>query len=177
MHHNINQNSTPMKKLFISCLTALAMLQAWAQVWNHSVIKGDELLGTTNSIQHKFTSGDKVFIFWSDKKDDLRIISLDEPFDIETRIGASGNFLFSTKVGLYDESGNLVEKFDMLFEIDSKGQPNQAHPNKYTRMGGNNKKNAKKVIEYLTTKKGFVRIVANLYGTNELFDLSINCLN
>ena len=149
------------------------------QKWIKSEIEGDELKGTPNYYAYTYVDIESkgAITLWSIKEDNFRIKSLKSIFKSNGSKGANHNNLVIGLVGLYDEQNNLVEKFEkFLFEEDGHDQMDQVHPNKYTSMGGNNKKKAKQIVDYLLNKKGYVRFVLPLYGGGEL-DFKVTCMN
>ena len=59
--------------------------------------------------------------------------------------GASGGKMVRGLVGIYDENGKLIKKYEK-YCFESIGSFNdKIHSNKYSNMGGNNKNNAKKL--------------------------------
>ena len=165
-------------KKYLLCLSLLLVpcISVFAQSWKSIKTEGDELIGNDDHESYIFTDGQYSFIYWSNKDDYFRIYTDNKFFDTETKRGANGEHVFVALVGFYDENNNLIEKNDKFcMEVDGGGKSNSAHPNKYTLMGGNNKKTSKKILNYLESSKGYVRFVCNLYGTGERFDLKVKC--
>lgn len=165
-----------MEKILLALIgVLLSALPANAQGWQTSIVKGDELKGNPEYTAYTYEDNGNGFIFWSLKDDSFRLHSGNGMFNYQNIRGTQGNHIVLGLVGFYDESGKLIDKIEnFCIELDDEGTPNQAHPNRYTSKGGNNKKNTVKILKYLTNSKGSVRFVYELYGGKE-FDLRVPC--
>ncbi|MBO4659537.1 MAG: hypothetical protein J5637_07940 [Prevotella sp.] len=161
--------------LFFSFLFSLHVS---CQDWSEHNIKGDDLKGTSDSKAYVFTDGAYHFMFWDNEDNTFRLF-LDKDqgfFNYSSLIGKQGYHIVLGLVGFYDNSDKLVDKIEnFCLELDDDGMPNSAHPNRYTRMGGNNNKNVRKILNYITNSKGYVRFVYELYGGGE-FDFRVRCM-
>lgn len=167
-----------MKKALFTLALMCVCIGANAQTWQTETIAGDELLGTKSCTAYFYTEGDeennKSFIMFGDTNEDFNICLSTGVFDFSGG-GASKGKLVKGLVGIYDENGKLIKKFDD-YCFESVGSfYNKIHSNKYSKMGGNNKKNAKVIIEHLRNNKGFVRFVIPLFDDVPL-DFKVNCM-
>jgi hypothetical protein len=124
-----------------------------------------------NSIVYTTDAGSVVL--WNNDNKRFRIISNDI-FDSKVdRNGWSLDYknLFVAIIGYYDINNKLIEKKKCGFEIGANSH--QAHSIKY----GMHRQEGKYVISYLRNKKGYVRIIASLYGSNGKFDIKVPCMN
>lgn len=140
--------------------------------WEITHHDGDELTGDKayDSFMYNDEDGNS-FVYWSDSHDSFRIISNDGIFDYETFIFGAAKphyYLKNIKVGYYDENGKLVDSNKTTMMI-REGKPNQA--------GTPGLKTGKKVVKYLEQSRGYIRIVAPIYGSNVPFDIKVPCRN
>lgn len=154
----------------------LCPLFMYGQKWETINYEADELLGTKDSyVAYKYVKDKCAFVMWSHENKNFRISAQKRIFDASGR-GATGYGIFDALVGFYDSDNKLLSKIDkFVFEVDDTDEMNNAHPNKYTRMGGNNLNKAWQILDYLRNKTGYVRIVTSIYG-GDSFDLKIPCL-
>lgn len=167
-----------MKKILVLILLAFCTIMVNAQEWEKFHQEGDELLGLQELDGMVFTTDECSFVFWDTIEDDFLLIS-PSMFNYETGAysgGAGGGERVYGIVGIYDSEGKLLKKYDNFVFETVKGVTYQVHPNKYSHMGGNNKKNAKKIINYINRSNGVVRFVLPLYNTTAKFDLKVKCL-
>lgn len=133
-----------------------------AQVgWNTEVYHADELKGTKGYTAYIYTdnNGD-YFVLWSHKDDEFRIASNSHIFDYH-----GSNKSFQVIIGLYDDKDSLIKKIECYaFTDDENSHWAYVH-----------RKNAKQTINFIRDYKGYVRIIAPLYGTLSDFDLRIPC--
>ena len=167
-----------MKSILIIFFSIFPFCPLCAQNWSNSVMKGDDLKGTEDCVVQTFVSSDKKYSFsyWSTNENTFRIQILNgDFFNYATRYGSNGHHIILGLVGFYDQSNKLLEKIeDFCLELDDEGTPNCAHPNRYTKMGKNNNKLARKILDYINKSKGYVRFVYELYGGKEL-DFRVKC--
>lgn len=80
-------------------------------------------------------------------------------------------------VGLYDQDNKLIEKWEMWLDVRDDDPKVAATRNLGTMNNpvGQNKK-LKKLFHHIIREKGFVRMVAPLYGEAD-FDLKVPCLS
>lgn len=154
-----------MKKILLFLFLLLPAMVS-AQEWKTSHHKADELKKTQAYDSYHFTEiGIGSFIYWSNDDTNFRIITDKKLFDYKR--DGSIRYVIAT-IGYYDEKGKLISDEKSAMYVDDQ-QPDFAETLK--------KKTARKVIDHLTNKKGYVRILAPLYGTNLDFDLKVQCKN
>ena len=164
-----------MKKIFLFTLLLISS-SSFAQNWERTEFKADELKGTESYIT--FSYEDKSvgsFVCW-DNSDNCRIINNLGIFDYKTYYNQFvGNFHNAdVVVGLYDDNDNLKQKYTLQMYCDG-DKPSFLD----TRNGGlflpyvSQKKKVKKIKKFLTSGKGYIRIIAKTYGTSPDFDLKI----
>ncbi len=166
-----------MKKLFFTFLTLCISIAVNAQAWKAESITGDELLGTKSCTAYVFQDDENIksFIMFNDNAEDFNLCIASGVFDFNGD-GASGGKIVRGLVGLYDENGKLIKKYDKYCFESIESFYNKVHSNKYSNMGGNNKKNAKNIIEHLKNGKGSVRFVIPLFQSVP-FDFTVPCMN
>ena len=148
--------------------TALADKNGWVS----HVFEADELIGNEEYTSLMYSNECGSIIVWNNENKKFRIISNDGVFDSKvTQWNFGYKSLFTAKVGYYDINGKLLSKTTCLFEIGA----NHSQGNSMRNNWGVNE--AKTIIPYLREKKGFVRIVAPLSGTNSRFDIKVPCMN
>jgi len=159
--------------IYLVAITSLS-----AQEWHQQVIKGDELKGMSDYISFAFYDGSKGFVFWNNEENTFRL-SIDKSdgfFNYSDLRGNQGHHIIYGLVGFYDSHDKLLDKIDpFIMELDDEGTPNKLHPNRYTKMGGNNNKNTRKILSYIKNEEGYVRFVYKLYGGKE-FDFKVKCM-
>ena len=163
-----------MRKLLLSLMLVLSVPMA-AQNWTKFEVKGDELKGTKDHITYLYNE-DTMYFQFDEENDKQFIVKTEKSFFnyAPDWFGYHHRNLVMGKVGLYDTDDKLIEGIDLLFEITD--HTNILIPNKYTKMGGNNSKRCKKVLDFIKNQKGFVRIVLPLYDDTTDFDLKIPTL-
>lgn len=140
-----------------------------AQVgWRAEVQHADELKGTEEYTSYIYTDkkGDYIVI-WSNTDEDFRIVSNSNIFNYN--VGSTK--WFSSTIGLYDENGNLLEKVGIDF--DARNDDPRIADNSTTFR--REKKAAKKIITFIRNEKGYVRIIAPLYRSNNDYDIEVPC--
>ena len=167
-----------MKKVLVLLVLALSAFMVNAQNWQKFHQDADELLNKTSMDGMIYTVDEFSFIYWDTIEDDFILVS-PTIFNYETGLfsgAASGGERVYGIIGIYDKDGNLLKKYDKYVFETTNGVTYQVHSNKYSHKGGNNKKNAKKIINYIKNSNGFVRFVIPLYNTTDKFDLKVKCL-
>lgn len=159
-----------MKKAILSISLFLSSLLASAQ-WQVSKSEGDELLGTTPTTTIYYLKDHCCFSY---------IQNNDEFFQISTDIGMfdyhPASYIFRSVIGFYNENKTLINKYDDFLLITMPGKTQTAYSNKTAKLGGTQKKKIKRLIDFIRNEKGYVRIVAPIYGKNQQFDLTMPCL-
>lgn len=156
--------------LFLALLFSINISAQEQTGWEIDHHEGDELRKIEAYDSYMYTDeNDNSFVYWSNSKDNFRIILSGGIFDFETSVyGRNVYRRVNVTIGYYDENGNLVDKGKTGMDVRD-GQERQAsHP--YLKTG-------KKVIKYLEQNKGYVRIVAPVYGSNVSFDIKVPCRN
>lgn len=163
-----------MKKNILVLMMMILTLPMVAQTWGTKTIQGDELKGTQNQIVTAYIDEYKTLYFSTVRDNYFKILTSKSLFDYSpTWIGASGKNLVMGIVGIYDIEEKLIEKIEILFEVeDNRGTV--LHPNKYTKMGGNNFKRCKKILDYIKNEQGYIRIILPLYDS--VFDFKVPTL-
>ena len=167
-----------MKKIVFILAMVLIALVSNAQGWVNYYVEADELLDRSETYGMCYTNGEFQFIINDNVDNDFLLIS-PTVFNYETgayRGGAEGGERIYGVVGIYDNSGKLLYKYDKFVFETSHGVSYMAHANKYSHMGGNNRKNTKKIIDYIKNSTGFVRLVIPLNGTTKNFDIKVECM-
>ena len=166
-----------MKNFLFALLTLCFSITINAQTWKVDTIEADELLGTKACIAYCFqdVENGKEFIIYDDNNEDFNLCVASGVFDFDGD-GASGGKIVRGLVGIYDENGKLIKKYDKYCFESIGSFYDKVHSNKYSNMGGNNKKNAKNIIEHLKNGKGSVRFVIPLYQSFQ-FDFTVHCMN
>lgn len=143
-----------------------------AQSWETTYHEGDELTGESSYTSYMYTDENgNSFVFQSNHNDDFRIISSSGIFDYVGDIKS-----FYATIGLYDNNDKLVEKLKIQF-IALDGNADQAQPNLIPMIRPiPNPNRCKKTIDYLKNKKGYIRIVAPLYGSHLDFKIKVPCM-
>ena len=129
--------------------------------WTTETYNADALKGTTGYTAYIFTdSKGDCFVLWSHKSDEFRIVSNSHIFDYY-----GSNMSFQVIIGLYDENDNLTKKIECRAFAD----------NENSHMAYVHRRNAKQTITFIQENKGYVRIIAPLYGSLSDFDLRVPC--
>lgn len=162
-----------MKKLLLFALVMLASIQAFSQEWTRTHVDADELKGTEEKIVLMYENNGNIFQVDYKEEKMFFLKTSKSFFNFTTSKGASHRFTVDGIVGLYDKDGKLIEKIEMCFEVYDPATI--CYPNKYTKMGGNNYKRSKKIIDYLKQSKGegYVRFVLPLHGITTDFDFKV----
>ena len=159
-------------------LMAMCAVMVSAQNWDVFHQDGDELINLPDLDGMIYSEGGFSFVFWDTVDDDFKLVS-PTIFNYETgmyRGAAEGGERVYGVVGIYSNDDKLVKKFEnYVFETVNR-VCYQVHSNKYSHRGGNNKKNAKKIINYIKNSNGYVRFVLPLYNSPVNFDLKVKCL-
>jgi hypothetical protein len=166
-----------MKRILLTLLLMLTLTSGFGQDWQVISQKGDALKGTQDYISYVYYNEDAGLVYWSVYDNYFEITCLKHRFfNYDSRRGYRGNNIVIGLVGFYDESDNLIDKIeDFCFENKgSDGRSDVIYPNKYTTKGGNNRKNAKKILDYIGTNKGYVRFILPIYGGSDL-DFKVKC--
>lgn len=167
-----------MKKLFLSLVFTMVSIASFGQNWSTKSHEADELTEQDSYTSYVYEDPNVgSFIYWSNQKDQFRIISKNGIFNYESVYNQGGSHYcgFDIIVGLYDENNKLVEKFSMWLDCPSSdGKPTFGETRNRGKLFnpiGQSKK-VKKILTHLQTT-GYVRILADLYG-NSKFDLKVN---
>lgn len=166
-----------MKKIILSLVFAMVSIISFGQVWTSTNYEADELTNTEAYTAYTYSSEVGHFIYWSNKPDQFRIISNSAIFNYNSGYSKyAGHYCgFNIMVGLYDKNDNLIDKFTMWLDCPSSdGKPTFGETRNMGKMFNpvGQAKKCKKIFSHLKTT-GYVRIVADLYGTGK-FDMKIN---
>lgn len=160
-----------MRKIIALITMLVTAVCSFAQVgWRTEVHHADELKGTEEYTAYIYTDskGDYIVI-WSNTDEDFRIVSNGHIFNYNS--GATK--WFSSTVGLYDENGKLLEKVGIDFDAHDDNPRIAENSTAFRRQ----KKSANKIIKFIRNEKGYVRIIAPLYRSNNDYDIEIPCFN
>lgn len=149
-----------------------AGLTVSAQGWEKIEHKADELTGTKAGCTYRYQFGEMgSFTVWDWSDPQFCINAKDRQFATQIVDKYVG---MKVLVGLYDEKGNLQEKFDMWLD-KNKEYPNNVigtrNAGVMSNPVGQNKK-VKKIFKVLQSGSGYVRIVARRYNDSD-FDIKI----
>lgn len=160
-----------MKNILLSILCLLP-LTAKAQ-WFCETREADELKGISKQkIYSYFQEGVGAFQF-SELREDLYWLKAETGiFNVESSYGITG---CSVLVGIYDNSGHLIDKFSMYLDKQSPDLIMTRNAGSLSIPVGQKKK-VKKIMEHLKNEKGAIRIVAPMYNKPD-FDIFIPCMN
>ena len=153
-----------MKKVIFTCMMLIVSAQLFAQSWNTTEFKADELKGIEAYTAYTYNDEKgNSFIYWSNTEKKIRIIDKQHLFN-----SSINNEVFIT-VGFYDDKGNLVKKKkDMYFSTI-----NDTYNMAENRYG----KEAAMILRYLKEEKGYIRFITTQFKTSASFDLKVPCLN
>lgn len=150
-----------MKKILFLMVQLFVVTNIMAQVgWSQMVHEGDELQKTKTYLSYRYE--DEVgnsFIYWSNSKD-FRIISNDGLFDSDV------HKTLKVQIGYYDEDGNLVKKEKKTLYI-LRGDYQKAETGVLSK--------GTKLLQYLETQAGYVRILAPKYESVSPWEIKVPC--
>lgn len=154
--------------MLVTTINAIAQSGEWQTVHQEE----DELTGQKSGDVMIFSDSEVgAFICWGFDTPQFRLMSSNGIFNY---IVSSGYIGMEVLVGLYNEKGELKEKFNMWLDKDE----DKAGQYLSTRNAGTmfnpvgQKKKVKKIFNQLCSGTGYVRIVAERYN-NPTFDLKI----
>lgn len=183
-----------MKKVLwlIVCLMTM-VVSVNAQSWKETKFDGDELLGTKGYVATSLSvSGIGMVVFYSDNA--VKLVAEKGIFDYHDK-------KVTVRIGYYDENGELLKRrcetfyigktgsscqydhrFSELtaerFEFDARFEKNKEHKEfllKQAEICRIDK--GKEFVDFIRNNKGYVRFVAEKYGTNTAFDIKVPCMN
>lgn len=160
------------KVLFFLMMFLCASISKAQGVWEKRTVEGDELKGTKSHDVYIFTDENVgSFVFFGPDTYMFRLTSDKEQFDINSGYSSyTGPYAFvTTLVGIYDDNGSLLEKFEMNLDRED-NKANHFLVATTSRIG--HKKKMKKMFEAILSSKGYIRIVAPRYNSTD-FDLKI----
>lgn len=165
-----------MKKMLwlIVCLMTMVVSANAQSGWTRTQLSGDELLNTEACTAFIYSDTNGSVVLWDNNDKYFRIISANGTFNSKLdRNGRSLEYksLFHAIIGYYDINNNLIDKRFCCFEVVN--SHSQAHSIRY----GMKRYEGKYIMSYLRNKKGYVRIVTALSGTNTKFDIKVPCMN
>lgn len=160
------------KVLFLMLMMSVVLTVRAQGEWKVVTTEADDLKGTTGGEVYIYSENDVGdFVVWDWKEPQFRLICSQGQFNINSGYSSyTGAYAFVTVlIGLYDDDGKLIEKFDMNLDRES-NKANQFIYANTSRIG--HKKKIKKIFESLQSGKGYVRIVAPRYNRTD-FDMKI----
>ena len=163
-----------MKKVLLLLVIMMA-IGASAQTWERVEVPGDELKGTPNRVKWRINNFETLQSIMFYEGDDQWWVGIGgNIFQPNGQIVKSTqNFATSAIIGLSDEAGNLIAKYeDCLLELTNGMQVAGTVENFF----GKTTKGARDVVPYLTNNKGSVRIIIPTARGKE-FDLRVPCMN
>ena len=163
-----------MKKILFLIINLMLLCQTInAQYWASKDCPRDELMGTPDMKCYKWIDAGNGSLSFDTSKDNIFTIATEDGvFDTIGLFGTHQRYISMGVIGLYDASNNLIEKIEIAFEIFD---GNKVYPNKYTKMGGNNLKRSKKVLDHIKTSNGYIRAIIPLTnGAN--FDITVKSI-
>lgn len=155
-----------MKKVLwlIVCLMTM-VLSVNAQNWQTETTQGDELKGTSAKTMNIYTDDSGTFVFTNEDSYAFMVVTNEGIFDYDI-----DKYAKRTIVGLYDANNVLIEKLDLplqrTFITSSHGKV----------MGCVKKNVGEKILSFIKSEKGYVRIIAGRYDRTD-FDFKVPCLN
>lgn len=158
-----------MKKILLLIVLFSVSLIVNAQKWDINVHPKDELTNTPEKTV--YTLDTDIFVFTFDDTFTFRVKN--RSFEESLPRGFNNRLTTMFIFGLYDDNDKLIEKIDILCQIYESGDT--AYPNRYTKMGGNNSKRVKKVLDYVKNNNGYVRVIAPLNNGDTLSVKIITC--
>lgn len=163
--------------IFVMCIITMCVN---AQKWENTVFPADDFKGTTAYTAYTYTDNTGMFVFWSNKDNQYKLVSKVGMFNYDSGYSKySGNYCgITVKVGLYDNNNKMIDKFDMWLDCDKGDGPVTTA---YTRDRGamfnpvGQAKKVKKIMKHLKNEKGYVRFFTDLYNAND-FDFKVPCI-
>ena len=163
---------TMKKNFFCLVLFLISSIDLFAQQWERTVFEADELKGRKEGyIAYDYTDPNVgSFICWSNKPNQYRIINKNGIFNYSVNGQYRG---LTVVVGIYDENEKLLDKFSMWLDCENDKPTFLETRDAVLFNPPGQKKKVKKMMDCLTSGKGYVRIIADTYGTSPDFDLKI----
>lgn len=161
-----------MRKIMLLCLLMFT-LQSYGQKlenlrWNIRPVQSDELKGTQADTMYIYkVDGMGYFGYHQNNKGEYLIrCDNNNLFDVKANMWffPAGTIDVQATIGLYNDSDKLIEK------LDDKLDAGKIHNSASSRK--KHKGIAKKIINWLETSNGYVRIVAPRLGTTD-FDIIV----
>lgn len=161
-----------MKRLFIFFALMVAM-GAQAQTWERVEVPGDELKGTPDRVKYRINNLETLqsIMFYEGGNEWWVGIggNIFQPDKNGRMVKKTQNYVTYATIGLYDESGKLIAKYeDCMLELTNGMQVAGVYDRKA--------KGVREVVPCLTKNKGSVRIIIPTARGKD-FDLSVPCLN
>ena len=183
-----------MKKVLwlIVCLMTM-VVSASAQNWKETKFDGDELLGTKSYTATSLSvSGVGMVVFYSDNA--VKLVTEKGIFDYHDK-------KVTVRIGYYDKNGELLKRrcetfyvgktgsscqydhrFSELtaerFEFDAIFEKNKEHKEFLLKQAEECRVDkGKEFVDFIRSSNGYVRFVVEKYGTNNVFDIKVPCMN
>lgn len=158
-----------MKRLLTILLLSAGLMAAHAQKWGKGTVAGDELLGLQPTTVVQYSDSVGIFSCEEDKYQ-FSISCLGKSFfNYQYENGKKGVFVI---VGLYEDNGQLLEKFNMWLSVGDDTQIAATWNLGSMLNPVGQKGKVKKIIKHLKSGHGYVRMVADRYREN-VFDFKI----
>ena len=185
-----------MKKVLwlIVCLMTMVMSANAQSGWEKTSFNGDELLGTKSYVATSFEVYGVGMVVYYSNDNSVKIVTNNGIFDYK-------NDKVTVTIGYYSENGDLIKKrcesfyvgksssscqyihelselTARKFEFDASFEKDKKTKELYLKMAEECRiDKGKEFVNYITTQKGYVRLVAEKYGTNAKFDIKVPCMN
>ena len=184
-----------MKKVLwlIVCLMTMVLSVNAQNGWEKTTFDGDELLGTETYVATSFEVNGVGMVVYYSNDNSIKLVTDKGIFDYK-------DDKVTVTIGYYNENGDLVKKRCESFYIGKSSSSCQyiyelskltarklefdaSFKKKkikelYLKMAEECRiDKGKEFVDYITTQKGFVRFVAEKYGTNTKFDIKVPCIN
>ena len=158
--------------LIVCLMTMVLSVNAQNKKWVSMSHDADELTETEAYTSLIYTDAKGSVVLWDNDNEKFRIAA-NGVFD--SKVDTNGwsmkkRSMFKAIIGYYNVDDKLISKKKCYFEIGA--NHSQAHNIKYQF----NREEGKYIISYLRNEKGYVRIIAPLYNTNETFDIKVPCI-
>ncbi len=155
-----------MKKLYLLSLLSLLPLLVSAQIWSQIKTDADELKGTQASSRHFIEIPGEGAVVLDDNYDLFGFVSFNGIFDYKPY---EYDFNVATGIfGMYDESGKLVEKKEIMVSVHD--DPTSASADSRITILRNS--GIRQVASWIRNNKGSVRIIIPRYGKSD-FDVTV----
>lgn len=150
-------------------MLCLPSITVSAQHWNRYKTEADELKGTSASSRHYIKLSGKGMVIINDNEDLLSFYSSTGSFDYKS---FEGEKVILGKFGMYDTTGKLVEKVDIMMAIVDEVNSIAIADGHYTSI---DKSGLSTVLSWLRSKRGSLRVIIPRYNEPD-FDVTVPTL-